>query len=395
MRPVSVTNEIGFNNAVTLDTVMLYPLLAMGGISPSMSLGEMNTRPALLISVTDREGCKGWGEIWANFPPRANIHKMHLIEDVVAPSLVGHTFVDPREVSLYLRETLSIYFLHIGQEKVFEHILAGLDLALWDLALRSAGRSFAEHMKIGTQARCYASSINPDDLEEKLAELGRSGQDHFKLKLGFGNDEDYALVERASQIRPQNVGILVDSNQCWSLSQATSMLTRLEEFDLHLAEEPIPANAALRDWETLARSTVTPLAAGENIYGIEQFLSVANAGVRYLQPDVAKWGGISGAIELAGSLPDSIHLWPHFMGTAVGQIAALSVAAAIGDEFSCEMDVNVNPLRTELCGDILRVQAGGIQLPSEPGLVTPPHTDALEKYGDVANAKVGHELKCN
>jgi len=45
------------------------------------------------------------------------------------------------------------------------------------------------------------------------------------------------------------------------------------------------------------------------------------------------------------------------METAVGQVAALS-AAAIGDPSVCEMDVNTNPLRTELCGDVLHIQAG-------------------------------------
>ena len=380
MQPVSVADEIGFGCAVKLDSVALFPLRASSGISPSMALGMMATRPALLISVTDTQGCTGWGEVWANFPPRANVHKMHLIEDVVIPKLGGYTFVDPREVDRYLRKTLSAYFLHIGQEKVFEHILAGLDTALWDLALRSAGRSFAEHMRTKTHARCYASSINPDDLEEKFAEHGRFGQSHYKLKLGFDDDEDCAFIERAARNCPRGGRIMVDSNQSWDFAQAIKLLNRFEHFDLHFAEEPIPANAPLQEWETLARSTKIPLAVGENIYGVDNFLAMADAGVRFLQPDVAKWGGISGACELAQALPDGVHLWPHFMGTAVGQVAALSVAAAIGDPSVCEMDVNTNPLRTELCGDVLNIQAGRIVLPSEPGLVFPPLPESFGRY---------------
>ncbi len=228
------------------------------------------------------------GEVWTNFPPWANQHKIHLIEDVVASKLDGFTFVDPREFDLYLREILSVYFLHIGQEKVFEHIIAWLDAALWDLSLCSAGCSFAEHMQIGNHALCYASSINRDDLEQKLAKHGRLGQSHFKLKLGFGDDEDFAFVEQAARNCLQGAGIMVDSNQSWDPAQATAMLARLEHFDLLFVAEPTPANAPLQKWETLARSTEIPLAAGENVYGVDSFLVMVDAGVQFLQPDVAK-----------------------------------------------------------------------------------------------------------
>ena len=365
---------------MTLDQIALYPLRASGGVSPSMPLGTMPTRPALLVSLSDAQGCTGWGEVWANFPPRANSHKQHLIEDVIAPKLTGFTFVDPREVNQYLRESLSIYFLHVGQEHVFEHILAGLDTALWDLALRSAGRSFVEHMRISADARCYASSVNPDDLEEKFTEHGQLGQNHFKLKLGFADEEDLAFVARAASICPTGSHIMVDSNQCWGLEQATRMLASLEQFDPLFAEEPIAANAPLRDWEQLARSTEIPLAAGENIYGIDNFLAMIDAGLTVVQPDVAKWGGISGALDLARALPSNISLWPHFMGTAVGQVASLSITASIGDTSVCEMDVNTNPLRADLCGNALDISAGKIALPTDPGLVVPPLSQSLIQF---------------
>ncbi|WP_136442644.1 mandelate racemase/muconate lactonizing enzyme family protein [Pacificoceanicola onchidii] len=382
MQPALALDDKGFTQTLTLDTVGLYPLRAAGGISPSMALGTMPTRPALLVSLTDSQGCIGWGEVWANFPPRANLHKAHLIQDVVVPKLAGLRFTEPREAISQLRETLSVYFLHIGQEQVFEHILAGLDTALWDLALRSAGRSFAEHMQVSPRAQSYASSLNPDDLDEKLAEHGGYGQRHFKLKLGFGDDADCAFVARAARACPPGGHLMVDSNQSWDLSRATRMLDRLAPNGLLFAEEPMPANAPLSEWEALARASDIPLAAGENIYGINNFLAMAEAGVRILQPDVAKWGGLSGACDLARALPDGVQLWPHFMGTAVGQMAALSIAAAVGDSSVCEMDVNANVLRTELCGGALGIDRGAVALPAAPGLVTPPRTELLERLDE-------------
>ncbi len=370
-----------FTQVITLKSIEVYPIRAEGGVSPSMALGVMPTRPALLVRVTDNYGCYGWGEVWANFPPRANLHKAHLIEDVVAVHLKDHTFTAPQEVDAYLRQKLSTYFLHIGQQQVFEHILAGLDMALWDLALRSADISFVEFMGLqSNKAASYASSINPPDLQTLLTQHAGYGQQQFKLKIGFDAEKDYAFLCEAAAIQAVGTRLMVDSNQSWTLQQAESRLHAMEEFDLLFAEEPIRADAPYSEWEELAKSTSIPLAGGENIYGVDTFLRMAEAGLLYLQPDVAKWGGVSGALALAAQLPDGVMLWPHFMGTAVGQIAALSVAAAVGADSVCEMDVNANVLRTELCGDVLAIDSGCVALPTSPGLVVPPVVNRLGEY---------------
>lgn len=370
-----------FRHRVTLADVELFPLRAKGGVSPQMAIGTMPTRPALLVRLTDADGCFGWGEVWANFPPRANIHKAQLIEDVVAPKLKNMTFTEPAEATAQLRDQLEVYFLHVGQVRVFEHILAGFDIALWDLALRKSGTTFAEHMGIAdTRAGTYASSINISDLEHLIPKHAALGQTHFKLKIGFLDAGDHQLIEKAHSLMPDDAHIMVDSNQSWNLQQAKDALSALKPFAPMFAEEPLRADAPLSDWETLANASSVPLAGGENFYGIDEFLDMASAGVRYLQPDVAKWGGLSGALELAARMPSGTSLWPHFMGTAVGQQAALCVTAALGHNSVCEMDVNENALRTNLCGDVLNVRNGKVDLPTDPGLVMPPTERALSNF---------------
>ena len=372
-----------FRNVITIDEVRVFPLRAKGGISPRMALGSMPTRPALLIRVRDEERCAGWGEIWANFPPRANIHKAHIIEDVVCPILEGIEFKDPREVQEYLRNRLEVYFLHIGQVTVFEHILAGIDVALWDLALQREGLPFTEFMGIaGSEAPSYASSINIDDLEQLVPYHAGLGQTCFKLKIGFEEIDDHDFLKRVARLCPADTQIMVDSNQSWDLKTATEILNALEEFQPLFAEEPLRADACPGDWEQLSNSTSIPIAAGENIYGVENFLRMASAGLRYLQPDIAKWGGMTGILELSAVLPEGVVLWPHFMGSAVGQMAALSATAAIGKGATCEMDVYENGLRTELCGEVFTITKGMVRLPDSPGLVLPPIPGRLAEFSD-------------
>jgi len=370
---------------MTVSDIGVFPIRASGGVSPKMALGTMPTRPALLVRIEDTSGCFGWGEVWANFPPHANVHKAHVIEDVVAAHLKALSFRDPREVQAALRDRLSTFFLHVGQLQVLEHVLAGIDIALWDLALRHVGASFAEFMNLSRpSAQSYASSINAEDLDRLIPYHASLGQGHFKLKIGLAGHDDTDIVERASRLCPEGLRIMVDSNQSWTLEQAKSSLQAIEAFNPVFAEEALRADAPEGDWEDLARSTDIPLAGGENIYGIEDFLTMTRAGMKILQPDVAKWGGISGALELADVVPDDVLVWPHFMGTAVGQIAALSITAAVGDTSVCEVDVNDNELRTGLCGDVIEIECGRVALPEAPGLVVPPTPDSLRKFADVA-----------
>jgi L-alanine-DL-glutamate epimerase-like enolase superfamily enzyme len=367
-----------FRHPITLSGLELHPLTAVGGVSPNMALGQMPVRPALLVKLIDTEGCFGWGEIWANFPPRAHTHKAHLVEDVVVRELTDLRFSTPLELTEHLRTRLATYFLHIGQQAVFEHILAGLDTAAWDLCLRASGQSFSDFMGVEPRAECYASSLNPNDLGKRLHDHGALGQTEFKLKIGFTLEDDCAFVARAAEQKPEGARLMIDSNQRWDVNQAQDMLARLEPFDLLFAEESIPADAPLASWEALARHSKTPLAGGENLYGVEQFLAMANAGVRFLQPDVAKWGGVTGALELARALPEGTRLWPHFMGSEIGQQAALAVSAAIGAGSKCEMDVNENALRTALCGGAGEpIENGTVALMTEPGLVRPPKSEHL------------------
>lgn len=370
-----------FSQIIKIRTIELFPLATADGQSPEMALGTMPSRPALLLKLTDTDDCYGWGEIWANFPPRAHIHKAELVEDVVAAKLKDIPFTHPVEVQNTLRAQLEVYFLHIGQSQVLEHILAGIDIALWDLALRKSNRNFAQHINADiNQAPTYASSINGADLHRLIPAHAELGQQHFKLKVGFQPDGGLALLADARSLIPDGGHVMLDANQAWSLDQAINALKTLEEFEPLFAEEPLRADATKSAWETLAGASSIPLAAGENIYGIDQFIAMGNAGVAYLQPDVCKWGGVSGALELASQLPAGTSLWPHFMGTAVGQLAALAITAAMGENTVCEMDANENPLRTELCGDVLGVADGFVSLREDAGLVHPPLADCLTGF---------------
>ncbi len=370
-------------NPFTIDRIEVYPLRARAGRMPEMSLAAMPDRPGLLVRLDARDGAYGWGEIWCNFPPRANRHKADLVEDVIAPVLTGRTFRSPDAVQAFCRARLSRYALHVGQRGAFEHCFAGIDIAAWDLALRASGLTAAACFGLAEAvAAPYASSVNADGFETTAGAALERGLRSFKLKVGAAPDRDAAFVRRARAFLPAGAGLMIDANQAWSLDRATAFLREVRDVGLAFAEEPLPADAPFDDWRRLAAASDTALAVGENVYGVAAFAGfVDDAGVRYLQPDVAKWGGLSGALALLKTpAAGRAAVWPHYMGAGVGQSAALVLSAVAGDGSRCELDVNPNPLRTDLTDCAFAPVNGRLPLSDRPGLVHEPRADALARF---------------
>ncbi|WDR04262.1 enolase C-terminal domain-like protein [Devosia algicola] len=100
-----------------------------------------------------------------------------------------------------------------------------------------------------------------------------------------------------------------------------------------------------------------------------------------VQPDVAKWGGVSGALAVGQhALANGAGCTLHYMGTAVGLATSLHTLAAIGGEGRVELDFNPNPLRTDLGAIDLVPVAGFLSLPEGTGIGFEPDPMALERF---------------
>lgn len=352
---------------------------------PVSSLALMPTRNGLLIRITSNDGAYGWGEAWCNYPPRGNLAKLNLMEDSIGPLVLGRDLEDWTTLRPGLERDLARMIIHVGEQGPFNHCLAALDMAAADLSARARGISLSKMLNenASDRAQVYASSprvTDPDTLAAKLAALGHTG---VKLKIGFDKARDAALLE-AFRIHDEHALMLcVDANQNWSLDEAAGTINDLTQWDLAFVEEPIMADACPADWVALARACKLPLAAGENIASLEKFAEhVDNGSLRVIQPDVAKWGGISGC-HAAGrhALNHGVQATFHYMGTALGLAASFHTLAALGGDGRVELDANPNPLRTELGQIDLAPNEGFVTLPEGPGIGFEPDPGALRRFG--------------
>ena len=349
------------------------------------SFGKMLNRPAVFIRAIDDDGVEGWGEAWSNFPAPGAEHRARLVNEVLAPAVIGRKFDGPAQVFETLTQGTSVLALQSGEAGPFAQAIAGIDLALWDLHARR--RKTPLWRLLGGRSRSikvYASGINPGGATQTAEAALKRGHRALKLKVGFGADTDFANLAALRAIVGEGM-LAADANQGWTVEQALEILPRLGTYDLRWLEEPIRADRPREEWRTLRASAGMPLAAGENIAsraGFEQVLAEDVLGV--VQPDIAKWGGLTACAALARDILKAGKTFcPHYLGGGIGLLASAHLLAGVGGDGWLEVDANDNPLRDQFCGPVLEVSEGSIVLDEAPGLGIVPELSLIDQYRSI------------
>lgn len=349
------------------------------------SFGSIPRRSALLLRVEDADGAYGWGEVWCNFPPYSADNKMRLFETVIAPAALASTYLDPSDAWHALTARTARWASQGGEPGPFAACIAGIDLALWDLTARRAGkplRALLAGEGVCNTVPAYASGLNPDTAPETVARCRAAGFRAFKVKVAFGTETDTRVVSRLARDLQAGERLMVDANQGWDLPEARRAVPRLGAYGLGFIEEPIPADRPTAEWAELAMLSSVPLAGGENVMGYDNFAAlIGNGHHGVVQPDMLKWGGVTGAYAIARrAVAAGRSYCPHWLGSGIGLLAAAQVLAAAGGPGMLEHDVMENPLREALAQPFSRVRDGIFPLPDAPGLGVEPELAAASGW---------------
>ena len=351
------------------------------------SFGTMVDRPAVFVRAEDDAGCVGWGEAWCNFPSCGAEHRARLIASVIAPSVAGRAFDSPAAAFAAMTDATAVLALQSGEPGPIAQAIAGVDLALWDLCARRAGVPLWRLLGGSDDSvATYASGINPDGCAATAARALADGQRAFKLKIGFGADRDLENIAAMRAAIGPDLPLMLDANQAWTLDAALRIAPRLEPFGIGWLEEPLRADRPWAEWLALREATGIPLAGGENVAGKAAFAAAIDAGaLGVVQPDIAKWGGISGCWPVvARSRAAGLRYCPHYLGAGIGLLASAHLLAAAGGDGRLEIDANENPLRSALCGPLASIDDGRVRLGDAAGIgieVDPARVAELCKSG--------------
>jgi L-alanine-DL-glutamate epimerase-like enolase superfamily enzyme len=112
-----------------------------------------------MVRIETDAGLVGWDEGFGYGVAPAT---KHVIDQMIAPLLIGKELQDLAAISTELQLRLSLF----GRFGITIFALFGVDIALWDLVLKGAGQSLADYLGgvKQTKLRAYASLVRCGDV---------------------------------------------------------------------------------------------------------------------------------------------------------------------------------------------------------------------------------------
>lgn len=169
-----------------------------------------------LVKITAEDGTVGWGEGHAPLGPRATVA---VVEDVLAPLLLGE---DPLAIEMLWERMYGSMRLRGHVAGYMLEAIAGVDIALWDLAGKLLGLPVYRLLggPFTTTLPVYASGVPGAAVEARAASAERfiaEGYTAMKASIGRGSiDEDLATVAALIETVAGRADVLVDAHGAYS-----------------------------------------------------------------------------------------------------------------------------------------------------------------------------------
>ena len=360
----------------------------------AFSQGWVQSRGATLVEVQTDEGVVGWGEALCQGlqPPEI---AASAIQHALAPLVVG---ADPLEPEL-LWHRMYHHTRDYGQKGALIGAISALDIAFWDIAGKARGEPVARLLGgiFRKRVQAYATGFYRSRGQGEAARLAEEAERHlgqgftaYKVKLGFGIDDDLAVMRAIKEVGGKHEA-MIDTNHAYGVAEAIRLGRSLEDMGWRLRwyEEPV-AQEDVQGYAEVRRALATPIAGGENEYTAFGFRHLfASRALDIAQPDLCIAGGFTACRHIVAlAHAHGVQVNPHVWASAVGQAASLQFIASIPvanhslfpSDLLLEFDTSSHPFREHLTDAPLRQRAGWVDIPAKPGLGIEVDRKIIEKY---------------
>jgi len=347
----------------------------MGGPKPLFA-GLPRQMEMLLIRVETDQGLVGWGEAFslAIWPAVRSA-----FEHLVAPLVIGQDETDIAGIS----ERLQRQFHILGRGGAAMYALSGLDIALWDLAGKRAGKPL--HALLGkahhNSLPAYASLMRYGDKDLVTRNTSEAlSRGYRAIKLHEVKTDAVHAARAAIDASGTQSALMVDVNCPWTVAQSLAMADEFRDCDLLWLEEPVWPPEDFAGLAKVRQSCGLKIAAGENNMSAPHFAQMLHAGaVDFAQPSVTKIGGVTEYLKVMQlAAAHGTPLMPHSPYFGPGLLATLHLTTLLRDETMIEAsfaDLGASPL-----GDAIAVRDGRLQVPQGPGLGCDPDMAVVTRY---------------
>ena len=350
--------------------------------------------PWILVRVYTDAGVVGTGESYWGGGDDAIIERMK-------PFLVGENPLDIDRLYEHLVQKMS------GEgsvEGVTVTAISGIELALHDLAgkildipaYQLLGGKYRDSVRVYCDCHTEAEAdpeACADEAERVVEELGYDAL-KFDLDVPSGHEKDRAnrhlrpgeirhkaeIVEAVTERVKDRADVAFDCHWTFSGGSAKRLAAELEEYDVWWLEDPVPPEN-LEVQEEVTKSTLTPIAVGENRYRVTELRRlIENQAVDIVAPDLPKVGGMRETRKIADVANQYyVPVAMHNVASPVGTMASAQVGAAIPNSLAVEYHSYELDWWSDLVEEDV-IEDGRIEIPEKPGLGLTLDMDVVEAH---------------
>ncbi len=284
----------------------------------------------------------------------------------------------------------------------FYSALAGIEIALWDLAGKAMGVPIYRLLggRVRDKVAVYFHSNDPTEVGAMVRSTKvKAFKTSVDLVTQAGNDEKgfdpgkvagWSLANRQLDEIVDYVGAMRDAvgpdievalelHTRYDAESVIQVAKHVEQFRPFWLEEGIPSDNP-EVMAMIRRATNIPIACGENVYtrfGFRPFLEAQAASL--LQLDMAKAGGLMEGKKVA-AMAEVYHvpIAPHGVATTLGKVAFAHVCATVPNFLILEWGHKFNDAVNALT-DAEDYSDGFVRVPDRPGIGIDLKEDAVRE----------------
>lgn len=251
-------------------------------------------------------------------------------------------------------------------------VKAAFDCAMHDLAAKQLGQPL--YNLLGGKVRDTIPMMrilalkSPEETAQQAVALVEEGYRYLKIKVDGDSDRDVARVREVRKAVGDDIGLIVDANMSYTVKQAIRAINRMAEYNLEIAEQPVPA-FDLNGLEEVTRAVPVAVEADESASSVDAVLTlVSNRIVDSVNLKIPPLGGLRNtlaAIRVCEAANMPCRLGASFCSQIL-QAQAMHLAAAMPNlGYACELSEFVNFQNDPFSG--LTINNGDLRVSDDPG----------------------------
>ena len=282
---------------------------------------------------------------------------------------------------------------YVGRRGLAMHAIGGVDLALWDLRGKIAGKPIheliggAKRDRIPAYGTIYPMARTPEEVRAQVAEGQSKKLRNFKFAADPWWLDDIALTGRLLTAAREQAGpaahLIVDAALSYrTAEQGLRLFPIFREVGIWFLEAPLPLDDVEGHLE-MSRHGI-PIGVGDlGLTHVREFIEMMDSGgASICQPDISQVGGFTGILQIAAAASArGKRVITHGYKTNIEIAANLHFLACQPNLEPLEFSLSHSPLRWHTTNEHFPVEEDGcVRIPQAPGLGVTLNQETIERY---------------